>query len=52
MPQWLGRLLAGHYVVYLMCEQRGISNAKAKQQLGWTPERSSWREGFRAELGG
>jgi hypothetical protein len=25
---------------------RGASNAKAKRELGWMPEHSSWRRGF------
>jgi hypothetical protein len=31
----------------MMTEVRGASNAKAKQDLGWTPRHESWREGFR-----
>ena len=30
--------------VHRMTEQRGASNARAKEQLGWTPQRPSWRE--------
>jgi nucleoside-diphosphate-sugar epimerase len=33
----------------MMTELRGASNAKAKRELGWTPRRASWRDGF-AEL--
>jgi len=33
-----------------MTEQRGASNARAKQQLDWRPQYASWRDGFRAEL--
>ena len=29
---------------------RGISNVKAKRELGWTPLWVSWREGFRRRL--
>ena len=52
VPRWLGRLAAGSYAVYLMTEQRGASDWKAKERLGWAPEYGSWREGFRAELEG
>ena len=45
-PAWLGQLLAGELVVSLMTEARGSSNAKAKQELGWTPRYPSWRDGF------
>ena len=33
-----------------MTKQRGASNQKAKQLLGWEPQYPSWRDGFRAEL--
>jgi nucleoside-diphosphate-sugar epimerase len=47
VPAWLGRLLAGGFVVTSMTAQRGSSNAKARKELGWEPEFASWREGFR-----
>ncbi|MET9734777.1 NAD(P)-dependent oxidoreductase [Streptomyces sp. NPDC006458] len=50
IPVWLGRLLAGDQAVVMMTQGRGFSNAKAKRELGWQPDRPSWREGFRAEL--
>jgi hypothetical protein len=34
-----------------MTEIRGASNAKAKQELGWTLRYPSWRQGFRAAYG-
>jgi 2-alkyl-3-oxoalkanoate reductase len=48
MPAWLGRLLAGEFVVAQMTTSRGSSNEKAKKELGWVPRYASWREGFRA----
>ena len=51
VPKLVGRLLAGSYAVHMMCEQRGISNAKAKRELGWTPAHPSWRDAIREELG-
>ena len=48
VPAWLGRLLAGEFVVAQMTSSRGYSNEKAKKELGWEPRYSSWREGFRA----
>jgi 2-alkyl-3-oxoalkanoate reductase len=48
MPAWLGRLLAGEYVVAQMTIARGASNEKARKELGWDPRYPSWREGFRA----
>jgi 2-alkyl-3-oxoalkanoate reductase len=51
LPVWLGRLLAGDFVVAQMTEARGSSNEKAKKELGWVPQYESWREGFRAWAG-
>ena len=48
MPAWLGRLLAGEFVVAQMTDARGSSNEKARKELGWEPRYASWREGFRA----
>jgi nucleoside-diphosphate-sugar epimerase len=48
LPAWLGRLLAGEYVVAQMTTARGASNEKARKELGWEPRYASWREGFRA----
>jgi len=52
MPAWLGRLLAGEFVVAQMTSSRGYSNEKAKKELGWEPRYASWREGFRAWVSG
>jgi len=49
VPRLLGRLGAGEYGMYFMTEQRGASNARASDELGWSPARRTWREGFRAE---
>jgi 2-alkyl-3-oxoalkanoate reductase len=48
LPAWLGRPLAGDFVVAQMTAARGSSNDKAKKELGWEPRYASWREGFRA----
>ncbi len=47
IPRLLGRLIAGSYAIYLMCEQRGASNEKAKASLDWWPSQPTWRQGFR-----
>jgi nucleoside-diphosphate-sugar epimerase len=52
LPAWLGRLLAGEFVVAQMTTSRGSSNEKARKELGWEPRYASWREGFRAWAGG
>lgn len=50
VPRFLMSLFGGSYGLFLVTEQRGASNAKAKEALGWTPSQPTWREGFRAEL--
>ncbi len=52
VPAWLGRLLAGEFVVAQMTSARGSSNDKARKELGWEPRYASWREGFRAWVSG
>ena len=46
VPLWLGRLIGGEHMVVLMDESRGASNQKARRELGWEPQRHSWRTGF------
>jgi nucleoside-diphosphate-sugar epimerase len=52
MPMWLGRLLAGEFVVEQMTNGRGASNEKARKELEWEPRYPSWREGFHAWVSG
>lgn len=42
-PAFAARLAAGTFAVAFSTEQRGASNARAKQALGWTPARPTWR---------
>lgn len=51
VPVWMARPMLGGFGVAAMTSLRGSSNAKAKRELGWKPEYSSWREGFRTALG-
>ncbi len=51
LPVWVGRLAAGEVGVSMMTRIRGASNAKAKRELGWSPQFPSYREGFAAGLG-
>ena len=43
-PAFVARLAAGKYAVAFSTRQRGASNARAKQELGWAPAHPSWRE--------
>ena len=42
----MARMLIGEHVVAVMNEIRGVSNAKIKRELDWTPRWPSWRQGF------
>jgi hypothetical protein len=44
----VARLLAGEAVTVMSTEARGASNARAKDELGWTPRYPTWRTGFNA----
>jgi nucleoside-diphosphate-sugar epimerase len=46
VPAWLAKLFAGELGVIMMTDVRGVSNAKAKRELGWTLRYPSWRQGF------
>jgi nucleoside-diphosphate-sugar epimerase len=50
VPVWLARLVAGPAMAQTALSLRGISNAKAKRELGWQPAHPSWRQGFRESL--
>lgn len=50
VPAWLGKLLAGEFVLAQMTTARGVSNEKARTKLGWEPKYASWRDGFRASV--
>jgi len=42
-PGIAARLAAGSFAVAFSTQQRGASNARAKDALGWTPARPTWR---------
>jgi nucleoside-diphosphate-sugar epimerase len=48
IPVWLARLVAGELAVMIGTESHGVSNSKAKRELGWTLRYPSWRQGFPA----
>lgn len=51
IPNLVARALVGEHAVALMNDIRGVSNEKAKRDLGWTLKWPSWRQGFREALG-
>lgn len=50
VPRWLARLLVGPYAIYLTCDQKGASNAKAKRAFEWSQQYPTWRLGFEKSL--
>jgi nucleoside-diphosphate-sugar epimerase len=50
VPNMAAKLLIGEHAVAMMNDIRGVSNEKARRELGWTPKWSSWRQGFREAL--
>jgi nucleoside-diphosphate-sugar epimerase len=40
VPPWVGRLAVGEAGVSMMTRARGMTNAKAKRELGWSPVQS------------
>lgn len=51
VPLWLAKLLGGGMVA-MMSESAGLSNAKAKRELGLRLKYPSWRQGFPAAYSG
>jgi nucleoside-diphosphate-sugar epimerase len=51
VPLWLAKLFGGGLVT-MMSQGTGLTNAKAKRELGWIPKYPSWRQGFPAAYSG
>jgi nucleoside-diphosphate-sugar epimerase len=51
VPTPIARVVGGELGVLFMAKAQGASNANVKRELGWKPQISSWREGFRTALG-
>jgi nucleoside-diphosphate-sugar epimerase len=51
-PAWVARIAAGPEAVHVMTQQRGASNARIREELGWQPKYPDWRAGFRTLVGG
>jgi nucleoside-diphosphate-sugar epimerase len=52
VPEEVALSVAGEYPVYLSTRLNGLSNEKAKRELGWSPRYATWREGFGSMLAG
>jgi 2-alkyl-3-oxoalkanoate reductase len=50
VPASIARMLIGDHGVAMMRDNRGISNAKAKRELGWSARYPKWRDGFASEF--
>ena len=48
VPLWIARLATGPLPYHFATTLPGVSNARAREALGWTPAYVSAREGFRA----
>ena len=46
VPVWVAKLVAGGMVA-AMAALPGVTNARARERLGWQPRWASWRQGFR-----
>jgi nucleoside-diphosphate-sugar epimerase len=51
VPVWLARWVGGEYRVAFMTRSEGLSNEKAKRELGLELRYPSWRQGFSEGLG-
>jgi nucleoside-diphosphate-sugar epimerase len=50
VPVFVARLIAGKEVATFATTLSGVSNEKAKRELGWEPAHPTWRTGFRESL--
>ena len=51
IPAFLARLVLPEHLYVMMTDIRGGSNRRFKQEFGWKPRFSTWRDGFRRGLG-
>lgn len=47
LPRWLVRRIAGEYLATAATSLPAVGNQRIKDELGWTPQLASWREGLR-----
>jgi nucleoside-diphosphate-sugar epimerase len=46
----MARVVAGKFLVYMLCDQPAVSNQRARTELGWSPAYPDWHEGIPAAL--
>ena len=51
LPVWIARMFGGEYGVQFMTRSEGLSNEKAKRDLGLGLRYPSWRQGFKEAMG-
>ncbi len=51
IPLWLAKIVAGEFTAFMTTSMPGVSNEKAKRELGWQPRWPSWRSGFKEAMG-
>jgi nucleoside-diphosphate-sugar epimerase len=51
VPAWIVRLVAGADAPRTLTVQRGASNRRIREQLGWSPAHPDWREGLATPAG-
>ncbi len=51
IPRWLARLVSNRFVADSAVQLRGAWNRKARDEFGWEPRWTSWRQGFSDALG-
>jgi nucleoside-diphosphate-sugar epimerase len=44
VPRWVARLAAGRVAAVMATRMPGASNAKARDELGWSPRYPTWRD--------
>jgi len=52
VPESIGRVGAGKFLTYLMCDQPAVSNRRARTELAWSPQFPDWHEGLQRTLTG
>jgi nucleoside-diphosphate-sugar epimerase len=46
----VARLVAGNFLVYMLCDQPAVSNQRARTELAWSPAYPDWHTGLAAAL--